>query len=462
MPKFVDPDQAFALMVAAGVMPLGPYPGAKASWPGLCSTCGATTTSSYSTVSNGLGPCNECAKATTARKQIEAGRLRALATLDELGFELCGDYQNAKKPALIRCRECGQIATRTLDAIKQGQTCQCKRLPRQPLAEFRPDLAAELHPTMNGRRTGLTIGTGERANVWWLCPKAHGYESTPANRIHERGGTSCPYCLGMKALPGESDLISLNPHLAAELAKEQPNGIDPSRLLPKSNKRVTWQCVAYPDHLWNAPPASRLAGHGCPYCAGQKVKAGFNDLATFAPDIAAEWHPTKNGERQPNQVARGANSYAWWLCNEGHEWRAVINSRRNGVGCPRCSQKGFDSSLPGIFYVVIHRSYMAGKVGITNVDARHGRLNELAQAGWEIVSTTQRDSGLLVRDVETRVLRWLRKDLGLPTYLGSSEMKKTGGHSETFSLEGVSITLLLKTASDILANLERANDYSQH
>ncbi len=462
MPKFVEPDDAYAVMVSAGVTPLGPYPGAKATWPGVCMACGAETTSSYSTVSKGHGPCNACAKAATARKQVEAGRIQAGATLDDRGFALCGEYLNAKSPVRIRCLDCGQIATRTLDAIKQGQKCECKRLPRQPLAEFRPDLGDELHPTWNGRRTAQTIGTGERANVWWLCPNGHEYESTPANRVHEKGGTSCPYCLGMKARSGESDLVTLHPNLASELAEAQPNGIDPSRLLPKSNKKVTWQCVAHPEHLWNAPPASRIAGHGCPYCSGQKVKAGFNDLATLAPGLAAEWHPTKNAERRPDQVTRSANSYAWWLCAEGHEWRAVINSRRNGVGCPRCAQKGFDSTMPGILYVVIHRDYMAGKIGITNVNARTDRLKELVQSGWEIVSTTKRDNGLLVRDVETRVLRWIRKDLGLPTYLGAAEMKMTGGHSETFSLEGVSIPLLIKTAAEILANLESEGKRSQH
>ena len=33
-----------------------------------------------------------------------------------------------------------------------------------------------------------------------------------------------------------------------------------------------------------------------------KLIPGENDLATLFPEIAAEWHPTKNGELSPNDV----------------------------------------------------------------------------------------------------------------------------------------------------------------
>ena len=29
--------------------------------------------------------------------------------------------------------------------------------------------------------------------------------------------------------------------------------------------------------------------------------------------------------------------YVWWMCNKGHEWKAQINNRSNGRGCPYCS-----------------------------------------------------------------------------------------------------------------------------
>jgi hypothetical protein len=46
--------------------------------------------------------------------------------------------------------------------------------------------------------------------------------------------------------------------------------------------------------------------------------------------------------------------------------------------------------------------------------------------------------GLKILDLETKVLRWIRKDLGLQAFLGKEEMLRFGGASETFTTEGVS------------------------
>jgi ribosomal protein S27AE len=60
-------------------------------------------------------------------------------------------------------------------------------------------------------------------------------------------------------------------------------------------------------------------------------------LSICRPDIAAQWHPTKNGELTPDQVTVGSNRKSWWLCENGHEWPAPVARRTNGTGCPICS-----------------------------------------------------------------------------------------------------------------------------
>ena len=61
------------------------------------------------------------------------------------------------------------------------------------------------------------------------------------------------------------------------------------------------------------------------------------NLSTTYPEIAKEWHPTKNGAITPDMVAPKSGKKAWWLGPCGHEWEAVISSRTRGVGCPYCS-----------------------------------------------------------------------------------------------------------------------------
>ena len=62
----------------------------------------------------------------------------------------------------------------------------------------------------------------------------------------------------------------------------------------------------------------------CPYCARRKVLAGYNDLATVEPRIAAEWHPTLNGSLTPEMVTAGSRKKVWWQCALGHVWKAAI------------------------------------------------------------------------------------------------------------------------------------------
>src|SRR5262245_20412303 len=60
-------------------------------------------------------------------------------------------------------------------------------------------------------------------------------------------------------------------------------------------------------------------------------------LQSKRPDLARQWHPTKNLPLTPEEVTSGSGQRAWWFCQEGHEWEAVINSRSRGSGCPHCA-----------------------------------------------------------------------------------------------------------------------------
>ncbi|MBP5406465.1 zinc-ribbon domain-containing protein [bacterium] len=69
---------------------------------------------------------------------------------------------------------------------------------------------------------------------------------------------------------------------------------------------------------------------------GSKLIQGINDLATVNPELAKEWHPTKNGDLLPSIVAAGSGKKVWWLGKCGHEWQAVVVNRNKGIGCPIC------------------------------------------------------------------------------------------------------------------------------
>ncbi len=62
-------------------------------------------------------------------------------------------------------------------------------------------------------------------------------------------------------------------------------------------------------------------------------------LADLNPELAKEWHPTKNELLAPCDVRPGSQVKAWWKCPKGddHEWDAVIADRNKGIGCAVCS-----------------------------------------------------------------------------------------------------------------------------
>jgi hypothetical protein len=79
------------------------------------------------------------------------------------------------------------------------------------------------------------------------------------------------------------------------------------------------------------------SGIGCPYCSGHRVNH-TNCLATKYPELASEWHPSKN-KQTSKEVTSSSRKKVWWKCNEGHEWEAKVQNRTYyGSGCPICNE----------------------------------------------------------------------------------------------------------------------------
>lgn len=190
------------------------------------------------------------------------------------------------------------------------------------------------------------ISPSSEMRVWWKCHIC-GHESFGAVKDHithtcavcGRVSRSSPY-RGKIEKSGRNDVEYLRPDLIKEWSFELNNGLLPSECSYQSSKVVYWKCKKC-GHTWRSSVANRVNGEGCPVCAGKKVIAGKNDLATIFPELAKQWLECIN---DPNtsayNVSVGSNKKVKWKCPTCKgEWVVSINSRTRGGrvhGCPFC------------------------------------------------------------------------------------------------------------------------------
>jgi len=240
--------------------------------------------------------------------------------------------------------------------VKLGFTgcpyCHGRRVDKtNSLSENFPDVAALWHPTKNGDLLPSEITSQSNKRVWWACDDGHEWQQAPYPLTGQ--GTGCPYCAGQK-LSYERSLEAVAPHLVEEWDEEK-NGKKASEVMAKTSKDYWWICLIDDSHKWKATPANRVnVGSGCPYCANHKASS-TNNLQVMYPEIAAQWHPTKNGNKTPDDYPAGSHKRAWWKCEEGpdHEWSGVIGERttQEKKSCPFCLGRkvSITNSLQSLF-----------------------------------------------------------------------------------------------------------------
>ena len=204
----------------------------------------------------------------------------------------------------------------------------------------------EWHPTLNAHLDARTMIAESREKVWWQCAKdsSHVWQTQARSRI--RGDKGCPKCKQM-LVPKRTTLDVFSASLASEWHPTKNDRLLPKDVSAGSTTKVWWRCSRNPSHEWEAAVGDRCRGNGCPFCAGQRVDLS-NSLAAVRPELAAQWHPTKNENLTPETVTVGSAKVAWWRCptNPKHEWRTKVlhRTRRIGSGCPFCA-RGFEGDV---------------------------------------------------------------------------------------------------------------------
>ena len=59
--------------------------------------------------------------------------------------------------------------------------------------------------------------------------------------------------------------------------------------------------------------------------------AGYNDLATTHPGIAAMWHPRMNKRLKPTGVQAISRKPVWWRGECGHVYQMAVRDRARAI-----------------------------------------------------------------------------------------------------------------------------------
>lgn len=134
-------------------------------------------------------------------------------------------------------------------------------------------------------------------------------------------------------------LVDARPDLVQQWDARLNGGL-PELIRLGSSKKVWWVCEE--NHHWQATVSNRVyRGSGCPVCAqnAKRTPAPGRSVTEAAPELAAQWHPWRNSDLRPEQVAINSRLVVWWRCEEGHEWRSRVSGRARRRGqCPTCAQ----------------------------------------------------------------------------------------------------------------------------
>ena len=239
------------------------------------------------------------------------------------------------------CSNGHEWKTRVVDRTSQNKGCPycTSRFVSYEncLENIDPELSKEWHPTKNGKLTPKNFTYGSSKKVWWVCNKGHEWCSVLKSRTDNIIVRGCPYCSNRKVCI-DNCLENIDPELSKEWHPTKNGKLTPKNFTYGSSKKVWWVCNK--GHEWSDFIGQRSNGRKCPYCSGKRVCID-NCLETINPELAKEWHPTKNDKLTPKDFTYGSNKKVWWICsyNSEHEWSASIKNRDKGNGCPYCKNK---------------------------------------------------------------------------------------------------------------------------
>ena len=299
-----------------------------------------------------------------------------------------------------RCRKKAHHSWQaSFDARAAGASCAICRLERRrTVADAIPDSLPMWHPTRNGSVSPDDVAYRTMKKVWWRCTRnpEHEWQARPYQCSHSTGRVHCPYCKELRA-SRDNNLAVRFPEIAKLWHPTRNRPLTPEQVTSARRKPVWWRCEkghVWKDSVWQrvvsprrcircVPAGDRTTKAGTP--VGRRLAAlelvdgappRERTLAKLAPELAEQWHPTRNGSLGPSDFSPRSSRMVWWRCPAGpdHEWQEAPSQRFGRTGCPFCAQRRLSvTNMLGVVAPALAREWHSTKNGrLTPIDVPYG------------------------------------------------------------------------------------------
>lgn len=262
--------------------------------------------------------------------------------------------------------------------MKQDNT---KKKFRVSFKDAHPDKAKYWDFTKNKLNPDQVSKVDER-EFWFLCEANHPFSLLP--KSINRYGSWCNTCfkLAKSEEPRKFSVSFKDAHpIKANYWDHNKNQCGPDDIGQWDPRKFWFICDN--DHPFDQKLRA-ISGleRWCRFCENQEATYE-NSIACTHPEIARQWHPTKN-KKTASEVSIGSNTKYWWLCPEGpdHETETKPNVRiRNG--CSVCSGHTvvFSTSLAGTFPELLNEIDFEK----TDVDPKEIYYQTTAKLPWKCI-----------------------------------------------------------------------------
>ena len=402
----VDPQDVIDFMLSNGFEPLEDYPGNKSKWKCRHIPCGAVVYPKYNKVQQGSlnSGCKDCSE-----KYVDPSAAEKLMVL--AGGIPQEPYPGANKKWKCKCLNCGEIVDALYSTVRGGGgVCQRCSL-RKTAVGRRISIEKVLKDYARINLVPVETYINTDAPLKSKCLICGNFPSPTYTAI--RAGVGCRYC---------SDKF-VAPQRALEMAKKA--GLEPVE--PFENAQTPWKS----KHLKCGKTISPLwitiskGGSGCVTC--NSISAA--DRYRLPLDKALEI--MRQAMMEPLEGYKNAVTPWKSKClNCENVIYPTLANVKNGSGCIRCSNSGFNLNEPAYLYVMLHPELNSLKVGVGGKSTKNDRIENHRTYGWILYKQKSFDTGEIAYGIEQKILTWLRVDLGLPKFLMNEQMPQ-GGHTET-------------------------------